>query len=60
MEKEDLQERGEAVDDTDTVENIEIDIIHLLLVRLLLTMTRLVTEMVVHSYPENHQVIDVL
>jgi len=72
METEDLQERGEAVDDTDAA---EMDTLRRL-IRLLLTMARLVAkmashsvadvhqerekEMVVHSDPEPHPVIDVL
>jgi hypothetical protein len=70
METEDLQERGEAVDDTDAA---EMDTLRRL-IRLLLTMARLVMEMVshtvadihsekekaVHSDPEHHPVIDVL
>jgi hypothetical protein len=64
METEDLQERGEAVDDTDAA---EMDTLRRL-IRLLLTMARLVTdvhqerekEMVVHLDPEPHPVIDVL
>jgi hypothetical protein len=57
METEDLQEIGEAVDDTDIV---EIDIIHLLPLALLLSLTRLVTEMVVYPDPDPHPVTDIL